>query len=178
MTRGGRICFFNSFRRSRLAACLSRRLWTNTSSTIPVWSTARQSQCFTPAIFYLVEVPFVANAGQPALDLIGKCLAELERPLPHGLVADDDAAGRQHLFHHAQAQRKAEVQPHGVADDLARKAVAGVGRVGCGCHAGHLPVPTFSAKPRPKLTVPQALGNRTSDPPKAEDPDTAFAQGG
>src|SRR3954453_23789234 len=41
---------------------------------------------------YLVEVPFVANAGQPALDLTGKCLAELERPLPHGLVADDGAA--------------------------------------------------------------------------------------
>src|SRR4051812_27796886 len=50
MTRGGRICFFSSFRSNRLAACLSRRLCTNTSSTIPVWSTARQSQCFTPAI--------------------------------------------------------------------------------------------------------------------------------
>src|SRR3982751_3922779 len=69
-------------------------------------------------------------------------------------MAHVDAAGGQHLVHHAQAQRKAEVEPHGVADDLVRKAVAGVGGLGCGCHAGHLPVPTFPAKPRPKLTVP------------------------
>src|SRR5215471_16586205 len=50
MTRGGRICFFNSLRNNRLAACLSRQRWTRTSSTIPVWSTARHSQCFTPPI--------------------------------------------------------------------------------------------------------------------------------
>src|SRR5438309_7830434 len=50
MTRGGRICFFNSLRRNRLATCLSRRRWTKTSSTMPVWSTARHNQCFTPAI--------------------------------------------------------------------------------------------------------------------------------
>src|SRR3954453_17635776 len=59
-----------------------------------------------------------------------------------------------HLLHHAQAQRKAEVEPNGVADDLARKAIAGVGRLGGRCHAGHLPVAAFPAKPRPKLTVP------------------------
>ena len=47
-----------------------------------------------------------------------------------------DAAGGQHLFDHAQAQREAEVEPDGVADDLARKAVAGVGGLGGGCHAG------------------------------------------
>src|SRR5437764_4589798 len=50
MTRGGRICLFSSLRSSRLAACLLRRRCTRTSSTTPAWSTARQSQCFTPAI--------------------------------------------------------------------------------------------------------------------------------
>ena len=50
MTRGGRICRFSSLRSKRLAAGLSRRLWTRTSSTTPSWSTARQSQCFLPAI--------------------------------------------------------------------------------------------------------------------------------
>src|SRR5437763_548508 len=50
MTRGGRICLFSSLRNSRLAACLLRRRWTRTSSTTPAWSTARQSQCFTPVI--------------------------------------------------------------------------------------------------------------------------------
>jgi hypothetical protein len=47
MTRGGRICFFSSLRSSRLAACLSRRRCTRTSSTTPVWSTARHNQCFS-----------------------------------------------------------------------------------------------------------------------------------
>src|SRR5262249_35511077 len=50
MTRGGRICLFSSLRSSRLAACLLRRRCTRTSSTTPAWSTARQSQCFTPVI--------------------------------------------------------------------------------------------------------------------------------
>src|SRR5215210_4064014 len=46
----GRICRFSSLRSRRLAAFLSRRLWTRTSSTKPSWSTARQSQCFVPLI--------------------------------------------------------------------------------------------------------------------------------
>src|SRR5215217_5037668 len=71
-----------------------------------------------------VEVPLVAGTGQPTPDLGGEALAELARPLAHGLVAHGDAAGRQHLFDHAQAERKAEVEPDGVADDLAWKAVA------------------------------------------------------
>src|SRR4051794_29013802 len=98
---------------------------------------------------HFVQVPFIARTGQPTPDLVGEGLAELARPLPHGLVAHVNAAGRQHLFDHAQAERKAEVEPHGVADDLAWKAVAGVGGLGGGCHAGHLPVLTFPAKPRP-----------------------------
>src|SRR3954471_7736800 len=103
---------------------------------------------------HFVQVPLVSSTGEPAPDLVGERLAKLARPLAHGFMAHVDAAGGQHLFDHAQAERKAEVQPHGVADDLAWKAVAGVGGLGCGCHAGHLPVPAFPAKPRPKLTVP------------------------
>ena len=76
---------------------------------------------------HFVEVPFVARVWQLAADLVGEALAELARPLPHGLMAHEDAAGRQHLLHHAQAQGKAEVEPDGVADDLAWKAVAGIG---------------------------------------------------
>src|SRR5215813_15516419 len=56
MTRGGRICFFSSLRNNRLAACLSLRRWTRTSRTIPVWSTARHNQCFTPAILSMRRV--------------------------------------------------------------------------------------------------------------------------
>src|SRR4051812_44661051 len=40
MTRGARHCRFSSLRNSRLAAPLSRRLWTSTSSTMPSWCSA------------------------------------------------------------------------------------------------------------------------------------------
>src|SRR3954471_555031 len=109
----------------------------------------------------------VARAWQPAPDLVGEALAELAGPLAHGLVAHVDAAGGQHLFHHAQAQRKAKVEPDGVADDLGWKAVAGVGGLGCGCHARHRPVPAFPAKPRPKLTVPPRSRSSLRKPTKS-----------
>src|SRR3954462_4258586 len=135
MTRGTRPCFFSSLRSRRLAACLARRLWTRTSSTNPSWSTARHSQCFVPPIIRHTSSRCHLSPGQGSLrriwsakaDLVGEVLAELAPPLAHGFMAHVDAAGRQHLFHHAQAEREPEVQPHGVADDLARKAVAGVG---------------------------------------------------
>jgi len=38
------------------------------------------------------------------LSWIPRRLAELKRPLPHGLVADDDATGREHLLDRAQTQ--------------------------------------------------------------------------
>src|SRR3954470_14650346 len=80
----------------------------------------------------LVEVPCVSGTGQPAADLVGDALAELEAPLPYGLVADRDAARREDLVHMAQAQRKAEVEPDGIADDLGREAVTGIaGRRRC-----------------------------------------------
>ena len=41
----------------------------------------------------LVEVPLVAWCRETAADLVGKALAELQRPLPHRLMADQDAAG-------------------------------------------------------------------------------------
>jgi hypothetical protein len=33
-------------------------------------------------------------------------------------MADDNAAGRHQLLHHAKTEREAEIQPHGMADDL------------------------------------------------------------
>jgi hypothetical protein len=56
----------------------------------------------------LVEVPLVASPWQSPADLVGERLAELAAPLAHGLVADGDAAGGQHLLDHAQAGREAE----------------------------------------------------------------------
>ena len=69
------------------------------------------------------------------------------RKLAHGFIADDDAACRQQLVHHPQAQRKSKVEPHSMADDLSREAVAGVARAS-GCrHPARLPGSTTSRKP-------------------------------
>ncbi len=40
----------------------------------------------------LVQMPFVANPRQAGTDQVRECSAELERPLPHGFMADDDVA--------------------------------------------------------------------------------------
>src|SRR5215204_866595 len=102
MTRGTRVWRLSSVRSRRLAARLSRRLWTRTSSTTPSWSTARQRALSTWLLagnrhLDLVQLPLVSGTGQPAADLVNEGLAELARPLPHRLMADGDAASGQKL---------------------------------------------------------------------------------
>src|SRR6201993_4219297 len=77
----------------------------------------------------LIEVPLVATARRALTNAVGEFPAEFEPPLPDRLVCHRDAAGGQHLLHHAQAQREPKVQPYGVADDLSGVAMAGVNRV-------------------------------------------------
>ena len=79
---------------------------------------------------HFIQMPFIPGLRQAPADLVGERLAELADPLPHGLVADDDAAGRQQLLDQAQPEREAEIEPDGVADDLGREAVAGVAGTG------------------------------------------------
>jgi len=95
--------------------------------------------------FNLVEVPFFADARQPSPDPIRDLLAELQRPLTHGLVAVDDAAGCEQLFDHVQAQWEAKVQPHRVADDRGRKPVTSEA-LAIRHHAGRLRDPAPSRK--------------------------------
>src|SRR4051794_5023627 len=134
MTRGARPCFFSSLRSRRLAARLSRRRWTKTSSTTPSWSTARQSQCFVPLIIRHTSSRCHLSPTQGSLRRIWLANAwpNLPGPLAHRLRAHVDAAGGKHLLTHAQAQGKAELKQDGVADDLAGKGAAGVGGFGAG----------------------------------------------
>src|SRR4051812_21858729 len=136
MTRGARHCRFSSFRSKRLAARLSRRLCTRMSSTRPSWSTARHTQRFWPAILMATSSRCHLSPAQgcPAPDPVSEHLAEFQDPLPHRLVADDDAACRQHLLDHAQAEQEAKVQPNRVADDLGWKPVTGVAGENGRCH--------------------------------------------
>jgi hypothetical protein len=95
----------------------------------------------------LVEVPRVSGTGQPAADLIGDALAKLQHPLPYGFVADRDAARGEDLIHVPQAQGEAEIEPDRVADDLGRKAVAGVAGRGRHCHPSRLRDPVHPGEP-------------------------------
>ena len=54
----------------------------------------------------LIKVPLVSGCRKTPADLVGKALTEFQRPPTYGLVADEDAADRQHLLDHAQAQGK------------------------------------------------------------------------
>ena len=132
MTRGARPCPFRSFRISRLAALAFLRLCTSASRTKPSWSTARHSQCFVPAMVTTTSSRCHLSPRRPAdrrRMLIGEVAAELLRPCSDRLVGDDDAAGRQHVLDHAQAEREAKIQPHCMRDDLGGKAVAAVERI-------------------------------------------------
>src|SRR5438270_8569516 len=139
-TRGARPCFLRSLRNRRLAAFLSRRLWTRTSRTKPSWSTARQSQCFLPETLMTTSsrCHLSPRRGARRRILFGEFPAEFEAPLPDRLVRHRDAAGGQHLLDHAQAQREPKIQPDRVADDLSGVAMAGVNRVSRRPHPARL----------------------------------------
>jgi hypothetical protein len=55
--------------------------------------------------------------------LIGVLLAKLATPLADGFVGHPDATFTEELFHIPEAQTEPKVQPHGVANNLYRKAV-------------------------------------------------------
>ena len=78
--------------------------------------------------------PRSGAAGQPPPDPVGKCPAELERPLPHILVADDGAARSQQSPRPCAGSAGSRTTPNCVADDLGRKSVAGVAGEGRRCH--------------------------------------------
>ena len=49
----------------------------------------------------LIEVPLVSGCRKTPADLVGEALAEFQRPLPHGLMADHDASCGENLLDHA-----------------------------------------------------------------------------
>jgi hypothetical protein len=76
----------------------------------------------------LIKMPSVPGTSSAAADLIGKLSTELLSPASHRLVTDLNSTGREHLFNHAQAERKPEVQPDREADRLGWETVASVKR--------------------------------------------------
>ena len=92
--------------------------------------TARPPQGVCPAADaqeHLVEVPRVPRSGSPTAHRVGLRLAELQAPPADRLVGDDRPPLGQQFLRVAVAAREVEVAPDGVADDLGREAVTGVG---------------------------------------------------
>ena len=96
-------------------------------------------------------MPLVAGCRKTAADPVRKALAELQRPLPDRLMADQDAPGGEHLLDHAQAEREPEVEPDGMADHLSRKAMTGIARMTGLLHPSYMPQ---FGHPPVNLTVP------------------------
>src|SRR3712207_2961224 len=102
-------------------------------------------------------MPLVSGPRQPAPDLVGEALAELQAPLPYRLVADRDAAGCEDLVHMAQAQGRAEVEPDGIADDLSWEPMASIAGRGGRRHPARLPAPIGWRKPTSRQVDGAAL---------------------
>src|SRR3954469_13252552 len=76
---------------------------------------------------HLIEGPDVARLGPSSAELPGKVSAELQAPVSDAFMGDHDAPLGQDQLHIPQAQAEYMVQPYSVADDLGRKAIAGIG---------------------------------------------------
>lgn len=78
-----------------------------------------------------VQMPLVARLRPPPPQLIGILLAKFQAPLTNGFIGQHNTTGRHHLCDITIAERKAEIAPDGVADDLGREAITRVGaRIG------------------------------------------------
>ncbi len=71
----------------------------------------------------LIHIPCITKAPLPVPDFICVSLTELQAPLANSLIGDNDAPSSKNLFNITEAQRKAEVQPNGMANDLSRIAI-------------------------------------------------------
>ena len=69
-------------------------------------------------------MPNIATSRRLALQAAGVVGAKFDRPASDRFVGDDNAALKQHFFDQTQAQRKTEIEPDGVSDDLGRKPMA------------------------------------------------------
>lgn len=71
----------------------------------------------------LSEEPGITEVSRSMPNSIGILLTEFQVPLAHSLIGDNDTPSCKYFFDISEAQRKAEVQPHGTTDDLSLVAI-------------------------------------------------------
>ena len=69
-------------------------------------------------------MPRIARARSPAAQSLGKRSTELAAPVADAFAGNHHAALSQDELNITQAETEEVIQPHGVADDLSREAVA------------------------------------------------------
>ena len=74
----------------------------------------------------LVQVPGVAQATFPPLELSSVLRPELPTPLANGFVGDDDPPLGEEILDVSEAQTESVVEPDRVADDFLRESVSEV----------------------------------------------------
>src|ERR1043165_1240553 len=77
---------------------------------------------------HFVQMQLVAWSAPTPTQLLCEQRAELAHPLADRLIGDRHAPFRQEFLHIPQAERKAQVQPDRVANDLGWETVAAVER--------------------------------------------------
>jgi hypothetical protein len=73
---------------------------------------------------HLIQIPYVMRTWLLAAEAPGISRPELLTPAPDRLVRDDDAALEKHLLDKPEAQRKSEVQPNCMGNDLGWESMA------------------------------------------------------
>lgn len=113
---------------------------------------------------HFIHVPLVPGPWPAAAQAIGKTLAEFLAPPPHCLIRDRDAPLGQEQLDVTQAEAEHVIQPHSMADELGRKAMAVV-RVGWRLHAASLAHPRSDRQPsyrdNPFWRASKLCGGRT-----------------
>jgi hypothetical protein len=69
-------------------------------------------------------MPLVSRSRSSPAQFVGEARAELQAPLPNALIGDGHTTLGQKKFDITEAQAEDVVEPHRVADQLCRKAVA------------------------------------------------------
>jgi len=72
----------------------------------------------------LVEMPYVMARGRFSLQAAGVVGAKFNGPASDRFVGCDNATLKQHFLNETQTQRKTEIEPDRMRDDLGRKSVA------------------------------------------------------
>jgi hypothetical protein len=87
ITRGGMPADFKSFFMNRCAVRESLRRWIKTSRTKPFWSTARQSQCYSPAIEITTSSRYHCHRERERAGRSDRRTAcRIPSPLAHGFI--------------------------------------------------------------------------------------------